>query len=149
MDALPLVAIALSLASLAISIFYSYKVRRYISTLLDELSMALLMKRRSRRVKRYILVKFVCSDETDLKSFVKGFEKTVTRLLGELDKIDCGITVASISTASRRAIIRVTGDYRCVKRVLVSLSIQHILLGGCIAIPVRTSGLLSRLRKML
>ncbi|MEL9939429.1 MAG: Rpp14/Pop5 family protein [Ignisphaera sp.] len=149
MEVLLFIAVALSLASLATSIVYAYKVRKYVSTLLDELSLSLLTRRKSKRVKRYVLLKFVCNDKTDLKSFVNGLEKTVARFLGELDKIDCSITVASVSTASRRAIIRVAGDYRCVKRVLVALSIQHILFDGCIVVPLRTSGLLSRLRKML
>ncbi|MDK6029270.1 Rpp14/Pop5 family protein [Ignisphaera sp. 4213-co] len=149
MDFISIVAIAIALASLVIVFAYTHRMWKYISMLLDELSIAMLVRKKSRKVKRYILVKFICKDKTDLKSFVKSLENMFTKLLGELDKIDCGITVASISTDSSRAIIRVVGDYRCLKRVLITLSIQHILFEGCIVVPIKTSGLMSRLRKML
>ncbi len=135
----------ISLASLAIAL----PIRRELGALIDELAPALLVRRKSKRVKRYILVKVVCNDKANIVQFIKEFEKRLLRLVGELEKLECDVTVASISRASNRMIVRVRGDYRCFKRALVALSIQHIVFGDCIAIPIRTSGLISRLRKLL
>ena len=149
MDLIILIVFALSITSLAIALKSLYMLKKYTALFIDELSTAILTRKKSRRVKRYILLKIVCNEDANPKIFIYDLHKRLSKFLGELDKIDCGITVAAFSKDSGRAILRVVGDYRCVKRVLVALSIQHIVFGDCIAIPIKTSGLLSRLRKFL
>lgn len=149
MEHLTIIAIALSAASITITLYVALHLRRSIFALVDELAIALLSRKKSRKVKRYILLKAVCSEETDVKAFVKDFEKRVSKLLGDVERMGCSLTIATISKNSNRMIIRVVGDYGCFKRVLVALSIQHILFGDCVAVPIRTSGLFSRLRRRI
>ncbi len=144
-----IIAVALSATSLAVALCTALSLRKKVSALLDELSMALLARKKSKKVKRYILLKVVCSEEADIKAFMMDFENRVSKLLGGIERMGCSLTIASVSKISNRMIIRVTGDYQCFKKVLVALSIQHILFGGCVAIPIRTSGLFSRLRKWI
>jgi RNase P/RNase MRP subunit POP5 len=149
LEYLSIIAIALAVASMLIAIYITLSLKKSVGVLLDELAVALLIRKKSRRVKRYILLKTVCSEDADVKTFIRNFEQRISKLLGDIGRIECSLTIASISKTSNRMIVRVLGDYRCFKRVLMALSIQHILFGDCIAIPVRTSGLFSRLRKWI
>ena len=106
--------------------------------------------RRYRRVKRYILFRFVCFDETYTHEFIKRFTSHIYAFLGPLIRTRCGISIITIRSDLGRGIIRVSGDSECVKYVLAAMSLRHIIDDiPCLVIPLRTSGLVSRLRRYL
>jgi RNase P/RNase MRP subunit POP5 len=143
------IALAMSTLSIAITILAIPRVYREIEQIISELGTAVLTRRKYRRVKRYILVKFLCLDSNDYRDLSNYLKKSIYSLLGPVLKHRCNIELISYRADTGRAIIRVRGEAICVPYTLLALSIQHInhLLGSCIAIPIRTSGLLSRLRR--
>ena len=138
-------ALALSVATTAFTLIVIPRVYRYVKLLVDELGVAVLSRKRYRKVKRYILVKFVCLDNS-YESLANTVKQRVAELLGPILRHRCSVDVVSYRSSSRRAILRVRGETVCVVYTLLALSIQHIGGGSCIAIPIRTSGLISRLR---
>ena len=107
-------------------------------------------RRRHRRVKRYILLKVVCIQGGDLDEELRSLVKHIQRVLGPELSTRCGVALVAYRRDPGRAIIRVSGASDCVKHVLSALALKHIVgAGKCLAVPIRTSGLLTRLRKML
>lgn len=140
------IALVLSIASISVASYTLYKMYRYVETLIDELGYSLIVRRRHRRVKRYILVKFICPKE-DFEMFSSTIKQRIYSFIGPLMRNRCSIDVVSYRPRSSRAIIRVRGEALCVVYTLLALSLQHIGSDtGCIVIPLRTSGLISRLR---
>lgn len=144
-----LASLALSLASIiAVVLLYRY-VHRITTNLIDEFGLALIARKKHRRVKRYILAKVVCLDGIDAKKLVEEIESSVNSFLGHAVKLNCSLTLLSYRSDLNRAIFRVVGSGMCVKYALVALSLQHLVSRSCIVIPIRTSGLLSRIRKFV
>lgn len=148
-EVLTYIALALSVASIAITSVVLLRLYSYMKTLIDELGASVIMHKRYRRVKRYILVKFVCVDNDDYRLLANHIRDSVYTIIGPLLRHRCNIDIVSYKPGSKRAIVRVRGEAICVKYTLLALSIQHIgkERNRCIAIPIRTSGLISRLRR--
>ncbi len=142
-----LASLILSLTSIAIAVLLYRDVRYVLNSLIDEFGLALIARKRYRRIKRYILVKMVCHDGIDIRRFGEDLEKRISSFLGPVVKMDCGLTLISFRPDLNRAIFRVVGSSICVKYSLIALSLQHFASEGCIVVPLRTSGLLSRIRK--
>ncbi len=143
-----LIAMALSLAAVALSILSVVLCSRRARTMLIKAGSSAKRSQR-RRVKRYVLVKVVCFD-ADAESFVKELTRSVYRALGPVLSARCGLALAAFRNDLGRAILRVSGEADCVRYVLAALSTLHILFDArCIAIPLRVSGCLTRLRKAL
>ncbi|MEM4513740.1 MAG: Rpp14/Pop5 family protein [Ignisphaera sp.] len=142
-------ALILSILSMAILAFTLPRIHKQVRQLIEEFAISMLTRRKYRRVKRYILVKFLCIDEEDYNVLSNRIKSSIYSFLGHMLRHKCSIEVISYKQASRRAIIRVRGEAICVTYTLLALSIQHLKneLGSCIAIPIRTSGLISRLRR--
>jgi RNase P/RNase MRP subunit POP5 len=142
------IALTMSILSIAIIILTVSRVYRNIELLVSELGISILTHKRYRRVKRYILVKFLCFDNNDYKTLSNYVKNSIYSLLGPVLRHRCSIEVISYRPNTGRAIIRVRGEAICVTYTLLALSIQHLkhTLGSCIAVPIRTSGLISRLR---
>lgn len=146
---LPWIALTLSVLSLVITILMISRVYKNIELLINEFGLSLLTRKKYRRVKRYILVKFICSDNNDYKTLPNYIKNSIYMFLGPLLKHRCSIDVVSYRPSTGRTIIRVRGEAICVTYTLLALSIQHLKqsLRSCIAIPIRTSGLISRLKR--
>jgi len=111
---------------------------------------AVASRRRAKRVKRYVLLKVVCLDGAPPDEFARELTSKLYSALGPVLAAKCGIALAAFRKDLGRAIIRVSGDPRCVSHVLLALSTLHVLENSrCLAIPLRTSGCLTRLRKAL
>lgn len=142
----------LSVVSIAIAITALYLAYRCVNAIkIVKLSnRGIYGSRRYRRVKRYILFRFVCFDETYIHEFSKKFTSHIYAFLGPLIKARCSISIITIRSDLGRGIIRVSGDSECVKYVLTAMSLRHIVDNiPCLVIPLRTSGLVSRLRRYL
>ena len=108
-----------------------------------------LPSRRFRRIKRYVLVKVVCLDG-EPEPLVRELTQRVYSVLGPALMARCGLALVAYRKDLGRAIIRVSGDPQCVKHVLMALSMMHVLeKSKCLAVPLRASGCLTRLRKAL
>ncbi|ADM28080.1 hypothetical protein Igag_1275 [Ignisphaera aggregans DSM 17230] len=150
MDLLPLILSIVAIAIAIISIVTIRYIYRYLYNLLEELDISTIISRKkSKRVKRYIAIKILCPEETDIVTYIKSLSRDINELLGPIGRIRCGVTLISFRADKRRAILRVVGYSECVKHVLLILSIQHLLKNQCIAIPIKTSGLLTRIRKFV
>jgi len=145
-------SILLSAISITIATVSLYLIYRYVNVIkITKLSnRGIYGSRRCRRVKRYILFRFVCFDGAQAHEFSKRFTDHIYAFLGPLIKTKCGISIVAIRSDLGRGIIRVSGDSECVKYVLAAMSLRHIIDGiPCLTIPLRTSGLVSRLRRYL
>lgn len=142
------IALILSIISIALIVIAIIKVGKYVKTLIDELGLCVVTRKKHRRIKRYILVKFFCLDN-NLEDFSKHVEQSINKFLGPLLRYKCSINIISYKPDKKRAIIRVRGEAICVTYTLLALTIQHLKenMSSCIAIPIKTSGLLSRLRR--
>ena len=146
--AIAITALALSLMSLLIVLklytkFASSRVRH-------ERVHDIVGFRRYRRVKRYVLLKIVCLSDVSIEQFSKALISHIYKTLGPSLRIKCGLTLIAARPDLNRAIIRVSGESECVKQVLLALSIRHLVDDiPCLTIPLRTSGLVSRLKKYL
>jgi len=142
----------LSVVSIAIaitSLYLTYR-RAYVTRLTKLSNRNIYGSRRYKRVKRYILFRFVCFDETHVSEFSKRVTSHIYAFLGPLIKTRCGISMVTVRSDLGRGIIRVSGDSECVKYVLTAMSLRHVVDGiPCLVIPLRTSGLVSRLRRYL
>jgi len=146
--ALAAASIGIAVAGLITSIAALRTVRSLRSV--KEPSEAVYGRRRHRRVKRYILLKIVCIETGSVEEELRELVKHIHRVLGPELSTRCGIALVAYRRDLGRAIIRVSGASDCVKHVLAALALKHIVgAGKCLAVPVRTSGLLTRLRKML
>ena len=143
--------LGISVASLVISILVLHVSLKRQRTVREAMpSREVYGSRRYRRTKRYILFKFVCIDSIDLEEFSKKIISHIYAALGPTMRMKCGLALVAARPDLGRGIIRVSGDPVCVKYVLAAMSIRHIVDGiPCLIIPVRTSGLVSRLRKFL
>uniref|UniRef100_A0A7C2VH68 RNase P component 2 n=1 Tax=Ignisphaera aggregans TaxID=334771 RepID=A0A7C2VH68_9CREN len=143
------IALLVSVASLAISIAVLFRVYSYVRVLVEEFGKSLVAVKKHRRVKRYILVRFLCIDNQDYNTLENEIKNSVYSFLGPILKSRCSVDIISYRPESRRAIIRVRGEAVCVTYTLLALSIQHLRknMRNCITIPVRTTGLISRLRR--
>ncbi len=146
-------ALILSLISIAITLYILYT-----HGTIDEVDIALKIlrrhvygARRSRRIKRYVLLKVVCLDPSiDMDMFIKSLTKHIRSSMGSTTRFRCDIALISYSVENGRAILRVTGDSLCLDLVLATLSIRHFIdRVSCLTIPIRVSGLVSRLRKFI
>ncbi|MCS7111114.1 MAG: hypothetical protein N3E36_06910 [Sulfolobales archaeon] len=144
-----LASLILSLASIVVVALLYRDVRHIATNLINEFGLALTIRKRYRRMKRYILAKVVCLDNIDAKKLGEDIEKAVNSFLGHVVKLDCSLTLLSFRSDLNRAIFRVVGSSACVKYSLVALSLHHLASGSCIVIPIRTSGLLSRVRRFV
>lgn len=147
----PLAVASIILA--AVALFLALQNRqmlwKYMEPIIDELTPSALTRKRTKRVKRYLLVKAVCSEGSTARQLAEDLSKGLQLAMGLAHRTRCEVSLISFRRDAGKAIIRVVGDGNCVKEVLLTLSIQHLLLGGCILVPLKTSGLLSRLRKAL
>ena len=141
------VSLILSAVSITTVILLYKYINRVVSSLIDEFGMALIARKRYRRVKRYILAKVICGEDVDVERMNKDIERSINSLLGSITRMDCNITLISLRPDLNRAIFRVIGNSICIKYSLLALSLQHLTTGNCIIVPLRTSGLLSRIRK--
>lgn len=148
MDIVAYIALILSIISIVIMSVTLLKTYKYIKTLVDEIGISVITHKRYRKVKRYILIKFLCinNNYTSLADYIRY---SVYKTLGPILRHRCDVDVISYRPSSRRAILRVRGEAVCVLYTLLALSIQHISdeTRTCIAIPIRVSGLISRLRR--
>ncbi|MEM1644861.1 MAG: Rpp14/Pop5 family protein [Ignisphaera sp.] len=144
-----LIALILSILSISIIAVTIPHIQKQTKQLIEEFAVSMLTHKKHRRVKRYILVKFLCLDKEDYNILSTRIKNCIYAFLGPILRHKCSIEVVSYRPTSRRAIIRVRGEAVCVTYTLLALSIQHLKnsLGSCIAIPIRTSGLISRLRR--
>ena len=145
-----IIALTLSIASL-VTIFKISKFRRASSrSRLIRLLKKVYGSRVSRRVKRYVLVKVVCFSDVPANVFMETLVKRLYKVLGPALRTRCGLALANYRSDIGKAIVRVSGDPFCVKAVLVALTLMHMVEDtGCVCIPLKTSGLLTRLRKLL
>ncbi len=143
--------LGISVASLAVAVLALYtSAKRQRIVRETVLSREVYGSRHYRRTKRYILFRFVCFDSIDLEEFAKRIVSHIYAALGPTMRMKCGLALVTVRPDLGRGIIRVSGDPACVKHVLAAMSIRHIVDGiPCLIIPVRTSGLVSRLRKYL
>ncbi len=144
-----LASLVLSLTSIVIVVLLYRDIYRSISSLIDEFGLTLTTRRRYRKVKRYILAKVICSDNIDVKKLGEDIKRHVNSFLGQVVRMECNLTILSLRPDVNRAIFRVVGSSICIKYSLVALSLQHLVAGSCIVIPLRTSGLLSRIKKFI
>lgn len=142
-------ALILSILSIATTILTVTRLYKGIEVLIQELGVGVLTRKKYRRVKRYILVKFICLESNDYKALSNYIKNTLYSMLGPILRHRCSIDIITYRPNTGRAIIRVRGEAICVTYTLLALSVQHLKqgLGSCIAIPIRTSGLISRLRR--
>lgn len=142
------VSLILSLASIILTIIAMSRLYRYAKVLVDEVGLHIVMHKRYKRVKRYVLVKFLCIDNS-FERLTEDIEQAIDRLLGSILRSRCSIDVVSYRPEKKRAILRVQGESVCVIYTLLALTIQHLEKDrdSCIAIPIRVSGLISRLRR--
>jgi len=95
-------------------------------------------------------MKVVCLDDADVEQFSKELIHNLYRALGPVLSARCGIALVAFRRDLGRAIVRVSGEADCVRYVLAAISTLHALLNvRCLAIPLRVSGCLTRLRKAL
>jgi RNase P/RNase MRP subunit POP5 len=141
------ISLAISLTSIVIVIILYRDIYQAVNNLIDELGIALIARKKYRRIKRYILAKVICRDNVDIRKLSEDVERSVNSLLGRILKMNCSLTIISFRPDLNRAIFRVVGDGMCSKYCLLALSLQHFISESCIIIPLKTSGLLSRLRK--
>ncbi len=148
-----IILLIISIAAITIAIISIMMIRhiyKYLYSILEELDIpTIISRKKNKRIKRYIAIKILCPEEANIATYIKSLSRDINDLLGPIGRIRCGITLISFRTDKRRAILRVTGYSECVKYVLLILSIQHLLRGQCIAIPIKTSGLLTRIRKFV
>ena len=138
------VSLAVSAAALAISIA-AYRARAVPKHRKPTLS-----REKSKRIKRYVLLKVVCIDSEDPDKLFKELVQRVYTALGPALMARCGLALVAYRRDLGRAILRVSGSPDCVKHVLLALSMLHVLEDSrCLAVPLRTSGCLTRLRKAL
>lgn len=143
------IALAFSIISIVIASTILLRLYNYMKILVEEFGATIVVRKKYRRIKRYILVKFLCLENQNYKLLANHIRDSVYTFLGPLLRHKCSIDVISYRPSTKRAIVRVRGEAICVIYTLLALSIQH--LGKeptkCIAIPIRTSGLISRLRR--
>ncbi len=154
MDTLTLATLIVSVGALATSLLSIVIAMRTRSLQRVERSIERLREiagtRRYRRMKRYVLLRVVCFEDVPIESFVKELVSKLYNCMGIALRARCGLALAAYRPDLGRAILRVSGDPQCLKFVLLTLSLRHFLDNvPCIAIPLRTSGLLTRLRKYL
>ncbi|MEM0371402.1 MAG: Rpp14/Pop5 family protein [Ignisphaera sp.] len=141
-------ALILSLMSIVLIVIMSTRFYGYIKALLDELGLHIALHKKYRRVKRYILVKFICLDN-GFEILSEHIKHSLNKLLGPILRYRCNVDVVSYRPEKKRAIIRVRGEAICVTYTLLALTINHLERSSdsCIAIPIKTSGLISRLKR--
>lgn len=142
------IALALSLTSVIMVAITLLRTYSHVKTLIEELGNSIIIRKRYKRVKRYILVKFLCLEDKDSYTlFADIIKQHIYSTLGFILKHKCSIDVVSFRPNNKRAVLRVRGEASCVLYTLLALSIQHIEKSNhvCIVIPIRTSGLISRL----
>lgn len=143
------ITLALSIISIIIASTTLLRLYNYIKILVEEFGASAIVHKKYRRIKRYILVKFLCLENHDYKLLANHIRDDIYTFLGPLLRHRCSIDIISYKPSSKRAIVRVRGEAICVIYTLLALSIQHLGRepSKCIAIPIRTSGLISRLRR--
>ncbi len=150
MNLLPLILSIVAMAIAIISIITTKYVHKYLYNILEELDIpTIISRKKSKIIKRYIAIKILCPEETSIVTYIKSLSRDIDELLGPIGKIRCGVTLISFRADKKRAILRVVGYSECVKYVLLILSIQHVLKNQCIVVPIKTSGLLTRIRKFV
>ncbi len=140
-------ALTLSLISIVLTVIMNAKFYRYTKVLLDEIGFHIVLHKKYRRIKRYVLVKFVCLD-SGFETLSEHVKQSIDKLLGPILRYRCNVDIVSYRPEKKRAIIRVRGEAICVIYTLLALTIGHLEKDSdsCIAIPIRTSGLISRLK---
>ena len=150
--ALTLLSIAMGFAALALSLGLLYRVRGVEEELyaFEDLSEALRgFRRLSNPIKRYVLFKAVCPDDVDTPRLREVLNEVIARGGGRLFNTLCSVDLITYAPSTGRGILRVRGHPICVQALVYILSTAHMEGSRCLFAPVRTSGLLTRLRRMV
>jgi len=112
--------------------------------------------RRSRStkiLKRYVLFKVLCFQQCTPQNIIDATNKAVREALGEILKRHCSFNVVTVAMSTEKSgylIARIKGARLCVDALTYALSTQHISSKTYIMmIPVKTSGLLKKLVKLV
>ena len=149
---LALLSVVMGFAALALSLGLLYRVKGVEEELyaFEDLSEALRRPRRlSNPVKRYVLFKAVCPDDIDTPRLREVLNEVIARGGGRFFKTLCSTDLITYAPSTGRGILRVRGHPICVQALIYILSTAHMEGSRCLFAPVRTSGLLTRLRRMM
>jgi len=136
-----------------------------ISALIAALSLVISFRRRpiiivsgrrsksAKVLKRYVLFKVLCFQQCTPQNIIDAANKAVHEALGEVLKRYCSFNVVTAAMSTEESgylIARIKGVQLCVDALTYALSTQHISSKTSIVmIPVKTSGLLKKLVKLV
>lgn len=101
-------------------------------------------------VKRYVLLKAVCSEDVDTRKLRNLLSDVVRRVGGHLYYSLCSTDLIMFNPSNSRLLVRIRGPHFCARMFLWLISVVHLAEENpCIFAPLRTSGLLTRLRRMI